>query len=160
MANNHEYDITVEWTGNRGDGTRNYQSYGRDHLITASGKPDIAGSSDAAFRGDAQRWSPEDLLVASVSACHKLWYLHLCADAQIQVMSYIDHAHGTMVTNARGGAFKQIRLSPVIVVARQEDIEKARILHQAAHEKCFIANSVNFPIDIEPAISAITDHQP
>ncbi|ETF02714.1 peroxiredoxin [Advenella kashmirensis W13003] len=154
MAVTHDYEITIEWTGNRGDGTLNYKSYDRDHVIQAAGKPDVAGSADAAFRGDPQRWSPEDLLVASVSACHKLWYLHLCADAGIQVLSYVDHAHGVMQTHAQGGAFTHILLKPTITVSREQDVAMAMNLHHDAHEKCFIANSVNFPIEIEPEISA------
>lgn len=155
MAVSHDYEVTTEWTGNRGEGTRDYQSYDRDFLICADGKPDIAGSSDAAFRGDPGRWNPEELLVASVSACHKLWYLHLCADAGIRVMSYLDHAHGVMIAHANGGAFSRIVLRPVITVGRQEDIDAAGKLHLEAHTKCFIASSVNFPIEIEPKISAV-----
>ncbi len=156
MAVSHEYAVTIKWTGNRGEGTRDYQGYDRDFLIRADGKPDIAGSSDAAFRGDPGRWNPEDLLVASVSACHKLWYLHLCANAGIQVLSYLDHARGVMVTHAKGGAFSRIVLRPVITVGRHEDIDAAGKLHHDAHAKCFIASSVNFPIEIEPQISAMT----
>lgn len=152
MAVTHNYDVIIEWTGNRGVGTRDYKSYDRDHVIRANGKPDIAGSSDVAFAGDAQRWNPEDLLVASVSACHKLWYLHLCSDARIQVMSYIDQAHGVMVTHAKGGAFSKIVLRPAITLSREQDIDKARQLHHDAHGKCFIASSVNFPIEVEPEI--------
>ncbi len=156
MAISHEYEVSVEWTGNRGEGTRDYKSYDRDFLIHGAGKPDIAGSSDAAFRGDPSRWNPEDLLLASVSACHKLWYLHLCADAGIQVTCYQDHAIGTMITDARGGAFKKIILRPVITIVNKEDIGKSQTLHHDAHEKCFIANSVNFPIEIDARISAET----
>jgi organic hydroperoxide reductase OsmC/OhrA len=83
----HTYGVKIEWTGNRGSGTSGYREYGREHTIAAGSKPDIPGSSDAAFRGNAERWNPEDLLVASASACHKLWYLHLCADAGIACAS-------------------------------------------------------------------------
>ena len=156
MSASHEYDVTIEWTGNRAEGTLDYKSYDRDHVIRARGKPDILGSSDAAFRGDAQRWNPEELLVASVSACHQLWYLHLCADARIQVLSYTDQAQGIMVTHAGGGAFSKVVLRPVITLSRAQDIDMARQLHHDAHEKCFIANSVNFSIEVEPIITADT----
>ena len=92
----HKYQTTVEWTGNHGTGTSGYRAYGREHVIWSGNKPEIPGSSDPAFLGDPSRWNPEELLLASVSACHKLWYLHLCADAGIAVLAYVDQAEGTM----------------------------------------------------------------
>ena len=71
----HRYRPTIVWTGNTGTGTAGYKAYERAHIISASGKAEIAGSSDQSFRGDVSRWNPEDLLVASASACHMLWYL-------------------------------------------------------------------------------------
>lgn len=148
----HKYRITVQWTGNRGSGTSGYRDYGRQHTIGAGAKPAIAGSADAAFLGDAERWNPEDLLVASASACHKLWYLHLCADAGIAVMSYLDHAEGTMLDSPQQGRFTQIVLRPQVTIRAGCDRELAEHLHHAAHAKCYIANSVNFPILCEPLI--------
>ncbi len=154
MPTSHEYTVTVEWTGNLGQGTAGYRAYTRDHTISANGKPAIIGSSDTAFLGDASRWNPEELLLASVSACHKLWYLHLCADAGVQVLRYRDQAQGTMETHAGGGAFTQIVLHPEITISREQDIARATELHHQAHAKCFIANSVNFPITFEPKVGA------
>ena len=87
MTKQHTYNVTVEWTGNEGQGTSEYRAYSRNHLISADGKPSVDGSSDPSFRGDAARWNPEELLVASVSACHKLWYLHLCSDNGVVVLT-------------------------------------------------------------------------
>ena len=151
-GNEHHYKVTVEWTGNRGTGTSGYRDYGREYTIRTEGKPDIAGSADPAFLGDPARWNPEDLLVASVSACHKLWYLHLCAVAGIRVLSYVDHAEGTMISDARGGRFSGMVLKPHIVIAEGGNRDKALALHHDAHDKCFIASSVNFPIGCEPVI--------
>ncbi|SIT37300.1 OsmC family protein [Paraburkholderia ribeironis] len=148
----HKYKVSVQWTGNRGSGTSGYRDYGRDHVITAGNKPAIAGSSDAAFLGDADRWNPEDLLVASVCACHKLWYLHLCADAGVVVLDYRDDAEGTMLDSAQQGRFSQIVLRPRVVIRAGGDVELATQLHHVAHEKCYLANSVNFPILCEPVI--------
>jgi organic hydroperoxide reductase OsmC/OhrA len=148
----HRYKLTVEWTGNQGGGTSGYRDYKRDHTISADGKPDIAGSSDPAFRGDAARWNPEDLLVASASACHKLWYLHLCADAGIAVTAYVDDAEGTMLDSPEQGRFTQIVLRPHVTIRAGANLPLAERLHHAAHEKCYIANSVNFPILCEPVI--------
>jgi organic hydroperoxide reductase OsmC/OhrA len=149
----HKYPVSVQWTGNHGSGTSGYRAYSRDHIIAAGNKPDIPGSSDPAFRGDASRWNPEDLLVASASACHKLWYLHLCSDAGIVVLSYRDDAEGTMLDSPEPGRFSRIVLRPKVVIRNGGDIELAAGLHHAAHEKCYIANSVNFPIVCEPDIA-------
>ena len=143
----HHYRLAVEWTGNRGTGTSGYRDYERSHVIRADGKPDIAGSSDPAFRGDAARWNPEELLLASASACHKLWYLHLCADAGIVVTAYVDHAEATL----NGDRFERIVLRPHVTISAG-DRELAARLHHKAHEECYIAKSVNFPIDCEPSI--------
>jgi len=151
----HKYRVSVQWTGNRGSGTSGYREYGRDHTIQAGNKPDIPGSSDAAFRGDAERWNPEDLLVASASACHKLWYLHLCSDAGIVVLNYLDHAEGTMVDNTDQGHFTQIVLRPHVTIGEGCDRDLAERLHHTAHEKCYIANSVNFPIVCEPSFAVV-----
>jgi organic hydroperoxide reductase OsmC/OhrA len=147
----HVFKADVEWTGDRGAGTASYRAYGRDHLIAAPGKPTIAGSSDQAFRGDAARWNPEELLVGSLSACHMLWYLHLCADAGVVVIAYADHAEGEMVLDADGGGrFSRVTLRPRVTVAAESDPARAQLLHGEAHRRCFIANSVSFPIGCEP----------
>ncbi|CAM2154541.1 Organic hydroperoxide reductase OsmC/OhrA [Pararobbsia alpina] len=148
----HTYQVNIEWTGNKGTGTSAYRAYGRDHTIRSGTKPDIAGSSDAAFLGDASRWNPEDLLVASASACHKLWYLHLCADAGIAVLAYEDEAVGTMVDSPQLGRFTQIVLRPHVTIRAGDNAMLAHELHHAAHARCYIANSVNFPIECEPTI--------
>jgi organic hydroperoxide reductase OsmC/OhrA len=153
MTREHSYSINVSWTGNTGTGTSNFREYKRDHEISASGKPSITGSSDPTFRGDKARYNPEELLVASLSACHMLWYLHLCSDAGIVVVEYHDDATGVMVeTEGGGGHFTNVTLRPVVKVSGAVDQELARRLHEQAHHLCFIANSVNFPVLCEPTI--------
>jgi organic hydroperoxide reductase OsmC/OhrA len=156
MPKTHRYQVVVEWTGNTGTGTSSYRSYERRHEISAgSQKPVIPGSSDPAFRGDPARWNPEELLVASLSACHKLWYLHLCAMAGIVVLASVDHAEGELQEAADGsGFFTRAILRPRVTVAAGCDMAKARELHDAAHAMCFIAKSVNFPVLHEPEIEA------
>jgi organic hydroperoxide reductase OsmC/OhrA len=149
----HHYNVTIEWKGNLGPGTKSYIGYKRDHAINSGSKHEILGSSDPAFRGDASRWNPEDLLVAGLSACHKLWYLHVCVVAGITVHEYIDNATGTMVEDAAsGGHFTRVLLRPKVTVSKDDDVDLARRLHHDAHAKCFLANSVNFPVDHEPTI--------
>lgn len=154
VADKHCYQTRVTWTGNIGTGTSGYKTYERSYEISAENKAVIAGSSDPAFRGDRTRWNPEELLVASLSACHKLWYLHLCADAGIVVLEYFDDAEGVMEEQSGGlSRFTQVRLQPHVTVSAGSDSRKAYTLHEAAHSKCFIANSVNFPVVCQPIIT-------
>ena len=152
----HNYEIEVKWSGNDGEGTKAYTSYRRDHIIRSKGKPEIAGSSDPAFRGDAVRYNPEELLVASLSACHMLWYLHLCAVNGITVLNYSDAASGTMQEHDDGsGDFVRVVLRPVVKIESGDDRAKAVALHQKAHSLCFIARSVKFPVDVMPGTTEL-----
>jgi organic hydroperoxide reductase OsmC/OhrA len=142
----HQYSVEVVWTGNQGTGTATYRGYSRDHVVSAPGRPDIGGSSDPQFRGDPQRWNPEQLLVAALSQCHMLWYLHLCAEAGVVVTGYHDLPIGTMTDEK----FTSVVLRPRVTVADASMVAKAQQLHHPAHEKCYVANSVNFPVSHEP----------
>lgn len=150
----HTYEVRTEWTGNDGQGTTTYNAYRRDHAITVAGKPLIPGSSDPNFRGDPSRYNPEELLVASLSACHMLWYLHLCAIKKISVIAYHDAALGVLEEAANGGGkFVRVELRPVVTISAGDDQARARTLHEEAHHYCFIANSVNFPVEIVPEVA-------
>ena len=155
MANKqHQYAVRVIWTGNTGTGTESYRGYERAHDIRAAGKPTIAASSDPSFRGDNSRWNPEELLVASLSACHKLWYLGLCSQAGIVVTAYEDAAEGSMVEEGDGaGQFTSVTLRPHVTISTASDEAKAIELHHQAHTMCFIARSVNFTVTNEPTIA-------
>lgn len=149
----HRYAVRVTWTGNTGAGTAAYQCYERAHDISAEGKATIAGSSDPAFRGDASRWNPEDLLVAALSACHKLWYLGLCSRNGVTVTAYQDSAEGVMAEEASGaGQFTSVTLRPHVTISANSDAAKALELHHEAHAMCFIARSINFPVKNEPTV--------
>ena len=150
MARTHAYAITTTWTGNRGQGTASYRAYGRDHDLAAEGRSTLGASSDPAFRGEADRWNPELLLVAALSDCHLLAYLHLCAVNGVVVTAYRDEATGTMEQVGDGGRFTEVVLHPVVTVADESMIERANALHHDAHASCFIAGSVNFPVRTEP----------
>ncbi len=153
MNGQHNYNLTVKWTGNKGTGTSDYKAYDRNHTISVDNKIDIPGSSDPAFRGDKTRHNPEDLLVASISSCHMLWYLHLCAEAGVVVTDYTDNASGIMIETANGGGrFTEVTLNPTVTIKEQAMTEKANALHHKANELCFIANSINFPIHHKPII--------
>lgn len=143
----HLYQLHLRWTGNTGTGTSSYSAYSRDYDITANGKPVLYGSADPAFRGSPERYNPEEMLVAALSACHKLWYLHLCAEAGITVVDYEDEPAGQMVqTPDGGGHFEWVELCPRVTILEPEKQLQADQLHKRAHQLCFIANSCNFQV--------------
>lgn len=149
----HQYALQLRWTGNRGEGTTDYRAYDRAFDIAIEGKPTWKGSADPAFLGDSALHNPEDMLVASLSACHMLWYLHLCAVEGIVITDYVDDASGTMQQDAGGGAqFTAVVLKPRVTIKPGGDRDRAARLHERANELCFIARSVNFPIAHEPEI--------
>jgi organic hydroperoxide reductase OsmC/OhrA len=151
----HHYRIATRWIGNRGAGTADYRAYGRDYESAGEGKSGvIPGSADAAFRGDPSRYNPEELLVAALSSCHMLAYLHLCADAGIVVTAYADDAEGEMAEGGGTGHFTRVTLRPRTAVADASRIAEAAALHERAHHACFIAQSVNFPVDCDPRVTA------
>ncbi|QLY33437.1 OsmC family protein [Nocardia huaxiensis] len=138
----HVYEVEVTWSG----ATTDYRSYSRNHEVLAAGRPPIPATSDPKFRGDTSRWNPEQLLVGSLSDCHMLWYLHLCAEAGVVVTGYHDTAVGVMDDQR----FQHVTLRPRVTVAEASMIDTAQRLHHDAHKRCFIANSVNFPVEHEP----------
>ena len=154
MTKQHHFNVRIAWTGNTGQGTAGYRAYQRDHEIVGPAKTAaILGSSDPAFRGDAARYNPEELLVAALSACHMLSMLHLCADAGIVVTSYADDASGTMILDADGsGRFREAVLKPRMTITDAGRVPDAEALHHRAHQLCFIANSVNFPVRFEASV--------
>ena len=148
----HHFSTTVTWTGNAGTGTSSYKAYGRQNEISAEGKRPIEGSSARVFHGNAERWNPEELLIAALSECHMLSYLHVAASHSVVVTSYTDDATGTMrLAKDGGGQFTEVTLRPVVTI-EGSDTELALSLHREASEKCFIAASVNFPVRHEPTI--------
>jgi organic hydroperoxide reductase OsmC/OhrA len=154
MQKEHHYRTLTEWTGNLGSGTSHYAAYTRNHTLSIAQKAhEILGSSDPSFRGDPSRYNPEELLVASLSACHMLWYLHLCSVNNVVVLDYRDEAEGTMIEGGDGGGrFKEVILHPRVKVADAGMIDMAKSLHAKANQLCFIANSCNFPVRHEGVV--------
>lgn len=148
----HHFAVSLEWTGNRGTGTSGYRDYGRDHIVRSEGNHDISGSSDRVFHGDSDRWNPEEMLIGALSQCHLLSYLHVAAANGVVVTDYTDAAVGTMEQTADGGGhFTSVTLRPVVTISSGNP-ELALSIHHEASLKCFIASSMNFPVDHEPRI--------
>ncbi|GAA3386658.1 OsmC family protein [Cryptosporangium minutisporangium] len=151
----HNYELGLVWTGNQGTGTSAYRAYSRSHEVTSEGRPPLLGSSDPAFRGETDRWNPELLLLAALSGCHLMSYLHVCVEAGVIVSAYADTPTGSMTqTPGGGGRFTEVVLHPRVTLARdsagKQDL--ASRLHRDASARCFIAASVNFPVHHEPTV--------
>ena len=156
MAEQHHYALSLDWVGAEKGPVRGFKSYDRTYRITMDGKPPLTGSADPAFLGDAALYNPEDLLVAALSGCHFLSYLAMCARDRVEVTGYADRADGTMVYDGKSGRFIEVTLRPSVTVCAEADdavLERAIALHEDAHHLCFIANSVNFPVRIEPEVT-------
>lgn len=152
MQDEHHFAARVEWQGNRGTGTSGFREYGRETLISAELHEDIAGSAARVFHGNRDRWNPEELLIAALAECHMLSYLHMAVRADVVVTAYTDDAIGVLKQRGMGGSFTEVVLRPQVTVADPSMVDAALAAHEPAHEHCFIANSVNFPVRIEPEV--------
>ena len=143
----HIYKTSLQWTGNTGKGTESYRAYERSYQISVEGKPVIEASSDPSFRGDKLKYNPEEMFLASLSACHMLWFLHFCSEAKIIILDYTDAATGRMLESDDGnGKFSEVILKPNVIVKEDWMKEKTESIHEKANRFCFIANSVNFSV--------------
>ena len=151
----HQYQVKTTWTGNTGQGTATYTSYSRSHEIAGTHQAPIPGTTEVKRFHDPARYTPEELLVAALSACHMMWLLHLCADAGITVISYVDEAEGRMAAQGNGtGHFTEVTLRPHMKITDAGRIADAEALHEEAHRLCNIARSVNFPVHCSPTVIA------
>ncbi len=147
----YNYESKIIWTGNRGEGTKEYDSYDRTWDINIPNKKTINCSNDPILGGDSKKMNPEDLLISSLAACHMLWYLHFASDENIVVIDYIDNPLGTGEVKANGaGRFLKITLRPEITLKKGSDVKKAFEIHSKIHDVCFISRSLNFPVDYKP----------
>lgn len=148
--------MRLVWTGNKGEGTSTYRAYDRSFTVSINNKEVLEGSSDPAFRGDPTKYNPEELLVAALSSCHMLSYLHLCAVNGIVATAYEDDANGTMVdTKDGGGHFAEVILNITVTITDISKKQRAEELHHDANKLCFIANSVNFPVKHKLTIRSV-----
>jgi organic hydroperoxide reductase OsmC/OhrA len=149
----HRYTVLSRWRGSTGAG---YEAYDRSHEVEATPTAvTLALSSDSAFRGDARLLNPEQLLVMAASSCQLLSFLAVSARARIDVIDYRDDAEGEMPENDTPMRITRITLRPQIVV--REDVNEARVRHlvDVAHRECFIANSLQTEVVVEPEISIV-----
>lgn len=159
MPKEHLYRVSNVWTGASQGTTSSYQSYSREYTATIEGKPPLVGSADPTFRGDRNLYNPEDLLVIALSACHMLSYLAICARSRIRVIYYSDEAVGRMAYRDGKMKFTEVLLHPQVIIQTGDDLQRAIAFHHQAHEECFIANSVAFPVLNEPIVLDANDSQ-
>lgn len=153
--NEHHFELTVRWSGNQGTGTSGYRDYSRAHVIQADGPGELQGSAARPFRGDTDRWNPEQLLLAALSQCHMLSYLHVAVQHNVVVTGYQDAATAVLNVNPDGsGEMTSATLNPQVTLADESQRELADSLHDQAHDFCFIARSVNFPVHHQPQLPA------
>lgn len=148
----HRYDVRTIWSAGASGPPKSFDGFSRTHRIEIAGKRAIEASSDPSFRGDPTLHNPEDLLVASLSSCHMLWYLVLCTARKVPVLAYENAAYGIMAETPRPGRFTEVVLRPRVTIAKGGDTALAAKLHERAHAECFVANSVNFPVRHEAEI--------
>ena len=157
----HAYTSHIVWTGNRGTGTQTYKGYDRTWDIAVPGKPVVHCSNDPLLGGDRTKLNPEDLLLSALSACHMLWYLHLAAEAAIEVTAYQDEPVGFGETDAQGaGRFLSAVLRPHVSLRHGANLAEARRLHARIPGLCFVARSVNFPVSHEPSFTVVPHSNP
>ena len=151
MIREHRYALRSVWTGNRGTGTSGYRDYDRTVTVAVDGKAVLEASADKPFRGDPARWNPEVLLLAALSECHLLSFLHVAVTHGVVVTGYTDTPQGWLEQEGIGGRFTRVLLRPRVTLADPGQAHLLPQLHAEAGAACFIAASVNFPVEVEPA---------
>jgi organic hydroperoxide reductase OsmC/OhrA len=152
-----EHRATIEWR--RGDAAFAYETYSRNHLLRFEGGIDVPARAAPAnippTAVDGPGVDPEQAFVASISSCHMLWFLHLACEAGHVVERYVDAASGVLGKAAGGRmAMTRVSLNPVVAFAGEAPGPEAHAaLHEKAHERCFIANSVTSEITLSPRIA-------
>ncbi|MCF7803434.1 MAG: OsmC family protein [Candidatus Marinimicrobia bacterium] len=138
-----KYETSVDWTGNRAGN------------LTAEGKPDVEVSSPPEFKGEAGKWSPEDLFVAAVESCTMTTFLALAFHKDLPLESYESSAVGTMENDGGGYEFTKIVVKPVVRVETEEAIDLAERLMEKAHDRCLISNSIKGKTRVEADIQSL-----
>ncbi|MCB1030744.1 MAG: OsmC family protein [Acidimicrobiales bacterium] len=148
----HHYFTRLTWKGSTGLG---YEHYDRGHSVVAPpAHADLAITSDPAFKGDSSRLNPEQLLLAAASSCQMLSFLAVASRARLDVVSYSDDATALMAADNGPMRITTIRLQPevALVDTKPSRISDERLGHliEVAHKECFIANTLNCEISIDP----------
>jgi organic hydroperoxide reductase OsmC/OhrA len=144
-----EHHIRLSW--GKGEAPFTYEAYTRNHTISfKSGQETVIASASPAYKGDAGKADPEDMLVAALSSCHMLSFLAIAAKKKLTVNSYEDEAVGFLENDGGKLWMTRVILRPQVVI--DADAETLSHIHHLAHEACFIANSVKTDVTVEPRV--------
>ena len=153
MSDIHTFETFLTWPADAAQKLPPDPAFSRDGVLAATGKPDIPGSSPAVFGGDATRYSPEELMMLSLSECHMLTYLAIAAKKRLGILKYQDRVTGSLGVGPSGKTqMIEVLLRPRVTVTKGTNLEDVRVMHEKAHANCFIANSVNFTVRNEPEV--------
>jgi organic hydroperoxide reductase OsmC/OhrA len=145
----HRYEARLSWTGSTGLG---WDHYDRTHSVTAPPAEQELRVTTGESKGDPSILNPEQLLLMAASSCQMLWFLHLASKARIDVVAYEDEASALMPEDDPPVRITEVTLRPRITIAGEASDERVRKLVDTAHEHCFIANSLNSSMSIEPRV--------
>ncbi len=151
MSQAHLFEGSLRWTGKVSD-VDGKLKLGRDFTIQFAGKAAIEGSSPAVFNGDDGKHNPETLMVSSLMACHHLTYLAICERSGVRIVSYEDRATGTLAIKDGKMRMVEVVLRPQVKIADAAHVARAIEIHGKAHANCFISNSVNFEVKVQPTV--------
>ena len=154
MSDNHHFEATVRWPAESTQKLPPDPAFSRNAILGSPGHADVPGSAPTVFGGDATRYNPEELVTLALAHCHMLTYLALAAKKRVAVLAYEDRATVELGKDPVSGKMKLLsaQLRPKVTVARGTDVNEALAMHAKAHEYCFVANSVNFPVANAPEI--------
>jgi organic hydroperoxide reductase OsmC/OhrA len=151
MSDEHTFHTTLHWPADPAQEKPPVATFSRNSVLGAPGHAPVDASSPPVFGGEAARYNPEELLTMALSQCHMLTFLALAARKQVAVLAYEDHATGKLGKGASGKMqMEHVMLRPKVTVARGTDLAAVNAMHEKAHAHCFIANSVNFPVENAP----------
>jgi len=152
MGQAHLFEGGLQWTGtvSEVDGKLRLE---REYVINFPGKAALAGSSPAVFNGDDGRHNPETLMVSSLMACHHLTYLAICERSGVRIVSYEDRATGTLAIKDGKMRMVEVVLRPQVKIADAAHVARAIEAHGKAHANCFMSNSVNFEVKVQPTVT-------
>ena len=154
MGQQHTFEGTLHWNGGGREDEHGKLKLARAFAVRFKGKPSIEGSSPSVFNGDDSRHNPETLMVASLMSCHHLTYLAVCERANIEILEYNDSATGTLAIKDGKMRMVEVVLWPQVRIANATQMKQARMLHAKAHGHCFMSNSVNFDVKVQPTVTA------
>jgi organic hydroperoxide reductase OsmC/OhrA len=154
MNDQHRFEASIHWPADAAQKLPPDPAFSRNAVLASPGHPAVPGSSPTVFGGEASRYNPEELVTLALAHCHMLTYLSLASKKRVAVLAYDDNATSVLGKDPTSGKMKLLsaRLKPKVTVARGTNLDEARAMHGKAHEYCFVAGSVNFPVEVVPEI--------